>query len=188
MPKPSFVAFAGSARRESLNRKLLAVAVKDVREAGGEVTVVELGDLNLPLYHGDLEEASGIPAGAKTLLELGRAATGYLIVTPEYNSSIPPLLKNAIDWMSRSDDDAFSGKVVGVMSASPGAFGAVKSASQIRQILQHMGCHVLPGECSLGKAHEAFDASGAFKEARTAALVKKTAAALVALGASISRP
>jgi chromate reductase len=188
MPKPSFVAFAGSARQQSLNRKLLAAAVAAVREAGGEVTVVELGELNLPIYNGDLEEASGLPEGARKLVELGRAASGYLVATPEYNSSIPPLLKNAIDWMTRSDDDAFDGKVAAVVSASPGAFGAIRSATLVRQILSHIGCVVVPAQCTVAKAHEAFDPSGALKSEHTVSSLKHVAESLVRLGTVVATP
>ena len=111
MASLKFLAFAGSTRRESFNRKLLSAVVEEVRAAGAEVTVVDLGMLAIPLYNGDLEAESGLPEAVKQLVAQGVAHNGYIIASPEYNSSITPILKNTIDWMSRSDDDAFEGKV-----------------------------------------------------------------------------
>lgn len=176
---PRILAFAGSARRESLNRKLLAVTVQAVSEAGGKVTLVELKDFALPLYDGDLEDAAGMPAGAAKLVELIKAHDGLLIASPEYNSMITPLLKNAIDWCSRADDDPFPGKVVAVVSASPGALGGIRSLKMAQQLLLHLGCHVVPGNTMLPQAHKAFDASGALTDERTAKSVKALAGALV---------
>ena len=114
------LAFAASARRESLNRKFLAVAVQAVRDAGCEVTVADLNELVLPLYHGDLEDAQGMPENAVKLNALIASHQGLLIASPEYNSMITPLLKNTIDWCSRADENPFEGKVAAVLSASPG--------------------------------------------------------------------
>ena len=176
---PKILAFSGSARRESLNKKLLAVAVQAVREAGGEVTLVELRDFALPLYDGDLEEAQGMPAGAVKLVELIAAHEGLLIASPEYSSMITPLLKNAIDWCSRADDDPFAGKVAAVVSASPGALGGIRSLKMAQQLLLHLGCHVVPGNTMLPQAHKAFDANGALIDERTLTSVKALAGALV---------
>lgn len=179
MASLKFLAFAGSARRESFNRKLLAEVVEAVRAEGAEVAVVELGSLAIPFYNGDLEEQSGLPEAVVQLVAQGRASTGYIIASPEYNSSITPLLKNAIDWMSRSDDDPFEGKVAAVCSASPGPFGAVRSAMLVRQILSNIGTIVVPAQCTVSKAHEAFDELGKAKDARTQKAVKGLAHALV---------
>ena len=123
------LAFAGSARRDSLNKKLLQVAVAGARAAGAEVTVLDLRDLPLPLYDGDLEAAEGLPANARALKQQLRAHAGLLLACPEYNSSVTPLLKNAIDWASRAEPGeaplaCFEGKVAGLVSASPGALAA----------------------------------------------------------------
>jgi chromate reductase, NAD(P)H dehydrogenase (quinone) len=177
---PKILAFSGSARRESLNKKLLAVAVQAVREAGGEVTLVELRDFALPLYDGDLEEAQGMPAGAVKLVELIAAHDGLLIASPEYNSMITPLLKNTVDWCSRADENPFEGKVAAVVSASPGALGGIRSLKMAQQLLLHLGCHVVPGNTLLPQAHKAFGADGVLTEERTLRSVKALAGALVA--------
>lgn len=168
MPKvPRILAFSGSARRESLNRKLLAVAAEAVRTAGGAVTVIDLNEFDLPLYHGDVEEREGMPPAAVRLVELVQAHAGLLVASPEYNSFITPLLKNTIDWISRADENPFVGKVAAVVSASPGALGGARSLQHARHLLLHLGCHVTPAQCILPRAHEAFDDAGRLKDART---------------------
>lgn len=176
---PKILAFSGSGRRESLNKKLLAVAVQAVRDASGEVTLVELRDFALPLYDGDLEQAQGMPTGAAKLVELITQHDGLLIASPEYNSMITPLLKNTIDWCSRADENPFEGKVAAVVSASPGALGGIRSLKMAQQLLLHLGCHIVPGNTMLPHAHKAFGADGGLTEERTLRSVKALAAALV---------
>lgn len=183
---PRILAFSGSARRDSLNKKLLAVAVQATREAGGVVTLIDLNDYVLPLYHGDLEDAEGMPANATKLVELVTQHTGLLIASPEYNSFITPLLKNTIDWCSRADENPFTGKVAAVVSASPGAFGGVRSLLLARTLLLHLGCHIVPAQCSLPRAHEAFDENGHLKDARTAKSVQTLAGDLVKLATKLA--
>jgi NAD(P)H-dependent FMN reductase len=173
------LAFAGSARRDSLNRKLLAVAASAVRDAGAEVTLLDLNDYALPLYHGDLEDAQGLPPNALKLIELILAHPALLIASPEYNSYFSPLLKNTIDWCTRADDNPFTGKVAAVISASPGQYGGVRSATHVRALLLHLGCHVIPAQCNLPRAHEAFDERGALKDARALKNVQAVARELV---------
>jgi chromate reductase len=174
------LAFAGSARRESLNKKFLAIAVQAAREAGAEVTLLDLNDLPMPLYHGDLEDASGVPENATKLVKLIAEHDALLIASPEYNSMITPLLKNTIDWCTRSDDDPFPGKVVAVISASPGGFGAVRSLVMAQQLLLKLGCHVVPGQTALPQANKAFDAEGKLTDARALKSVQGLVASLVA--------
>jgi chromate reductase len=163
---PRILAFAGSARRDSLNRRFLAVAAQAARDAGCEVTVLDMDELVLPLYHGDLEDGSGMPANATKLTGLIAASQGLLVASPEYNSMITPLLKNTIDWCSRADDNPFEGKVAAVISASPGALGAVRSLVMAQQLLLKLGCHVVPGQCYLPHASKAFDAAGKLLDER----------------------
>jgi len=176
---PKILAFSGSSRRESLNKKFLAIAVQAVRHAGGDVTLIELSDYELPLYNGDLEDTSGMPANARKLVDLIKGHTGLLIASPEYNSSITALLKNTIDWCSRSDDDPFTGKVVAVVSASPGAYGGNRSLKTTQQILLHLGCHIVPAMASLPQAHKAFGPDGQLTDARALKGVQELAKALV---------
>jgi chromate reductase len=176
---PRILAFSGSARRASLNKKLLAVVVAEVRAAGGEVTHLEINDYPLPLYHGDLEEEQGMPANANKLVELVKGHDALLVASPEYNSMITPLLKNTIDWCSRADDNPFEGRVAAVVSASPGPFGGVRSAVLARQLLMKLGCTLVPAECTLPKANEAFDENGGLKNPRSLEAARKVAAQLV---------
>lgn len=173
------LAFSGSARRESLNKKLLAEVVAAVRAAGAEVTVVDFKALPIPLYEGDLEEAEGIPANAQQLIELIRRHDGLLIASPEYNSQMTPLLKNVLDWCTRADENPLEGRVAAVVSASPGMFGGVRSLTLCRQLLIHLGCHVVPAQCIVPQAHKAFAEDGSLREERPRQAVVAVAAELV---------
>ena len=183
---PRILAFAGSARRESLNRKFLAVAVAAAREAGGEVTLLDLNDYVLPLYHGDLEDASGLPETAAKLIKLIAEHGALLVASPEYNSMITPLLKNTLDWCTRGDDNPFPGKVAAVISASPGGFGGVRSLVMAQQLLLKLGCHVVPGQCALPNASKAFDAAGKLLDARAEKSVRALVATFMATAKKLS--
>ena len=165
--------FAGSARKASLNKKLARLAAESARAAGGEVTLVDLDDYPMPLYHGDLEAAEGMPPNARKLRELFLANEGLLIASPENNGSVSSLLKNTIDWLSRSIGDGkgddsglapYRGKVAGLMSASPSAFGGVLGLTHLRPILAKLGVTVLGAQASIIRAGEAFDEAGALKD------------------------
>lgn len=188
---PKIVAFAGSLRADSFNKKLLAVAVDAARAAGAEVTVVDLRELALPLFDQDLEDASGLPDGAKRFKALLREADGLLIASPEYNSSITAALKNAIDWASRAESDdepplvAFKGKAAALLAASPGALGGLRGLVTVRSILGNIGVLVLPDQVAISSAHEAFDDAGKLKDERKAKQVARLASALVALAAKL---
>jgi NAD(P)H-dependent FMN reductase len=187
MSTPKIVAFAGSSRKGSYNQQLLAIAVEAARGAGAEVTVVDLRELALPLFDQDIEEASGLPEGAKKFKALLRASHGFLIAAPEYNSSITPLLKNAIDWASRTETDdepglvAFRGKAAALMSASPGGLGGLRGLVTVRSILGNIGVLVLPDQVAISAAYEAFDETGKLKDARKAEQVAGLAKGLVEL-------
>ena len=161
------LALAGSARRESFNRRFLAAAVKVLEGLGCAVTVVDPHELALPLYHGDLEEASGMPAAAGALVGQIASHQGLLIASPEYNGMITPLLKNTIDWCSRAEENPFRGKPAAVISASPGPLGGVRSLQMAQMLLLHLGCNVVPGQCTLPQAHQAFDGEGALVAERS---------------------
>ncbi|MDZ4289627.1 MAG: NAD(P)H-dependent oxidoreductase [Prosthecobacter sp.] len=169
---PKILAFAGSTRTESYNKKLIHIAADAARAAGAEVTLIDLRDYPLPLFDGDLEDAQGLPENAKKLKALFNSHDALLISAPEYNSSITGVLKNTIDWVSReaTDDEPalrdFKGKVATLLSASPGALGGLRSLVHVRAILGNIGVIVLPTQVSVPKAHEAFDESGKLKEER----------------------
>jgi NAD(P)H-dependent FMN reductase len=183
---PRILAFAGSARRDSLNCKFLAVAVAAARAAGAEVTLVDLNEYELPLYHGDLEDASGMPANATKLIALIAKHDGLLIASPEYNGAFTPLLKNTIDWCTRSDDDVFGSKVVAVISASPGPFGGVRSLVMAQQLLLKLGCHIVAGQTALPNASKAFDEAGKLTDARAEKSVTALMSSLVATAKKLS--
>ncbi|SNT34531.1 NAD(P)H-dependent FMN reductase [Noviherbaspirillum humi] len=162
---PRILAFSGSARGNSLNQKLVAAAAQGARLAGAEVTLVNLRDFPLPIYDGDLEADSGVPARALELRRLMLEHQGLLLASPEYNGSFAPLLKNAIDWTSRSvnGEDGlapYRNKVVVLMSASPGGFGGLRGLVHVHAVLGNMGAIVLPDQLAVGKAHEAFAPDG----------------------------
>ena len=180
--------FAGSARRDSLNKKLARVAARHAREAGAEVTFVDLDDYPMPLYHGDLEAAEGLPANARRLREVFLAHDALLVASPENNSSLTALLKNTLDWLSRSIGDGkgtdsglapYRGKLAGLMSASPGPFAGVRGLPHLRQILSSLGVTVLGAQVSIARAAEAFAADGSLREAHSDELVAKLAQAVV---------
>lgn len=180
MSTPSrILALCGSSRRDSVNAKLLAVAVAAARAAGAEVTQVDLNAWPLPLYNGDLEDRDGLPEPAAKLAELAAGHQALLVASPEYNGFITPLLKNTLDWMSRAEPDPFAGKVAAVVSASPGALGGMKSQILAKQLLGNLGCFVIPAACTLPRAHEAFAPDGALKDARAAKAVEALVAQLV---------
>ena len=185
MNQPKLVAFAGSTRTASFNKKLVAFAADAARAAGAEVTVVDLRDLALPLFDEDLEAASGLPEGAKKFKVLLRASDGFLIASPEYNSSITAALKNAIDWASRAENDdepplvAFKGKAAALCSASPGALGGLRGLVSLRSILGNIGVIVLPDQVCISTAHEAFDEAGKLKDERKGKQVTALANSLV---------
>jgi chromate reductase, NAD(P)H dehydrogenase (quinone) len=183
MGKPRILAFAGSLRRDSFNKKLVKIAALGARNAGAEVTEIDLGDYPLPIYDGDLEGASGLPENAKKLKALFLEHQGLLLSCPEFNSSITALLKNTIDWVSRPAPGeaplaAFSGKVVSLMAASPGALGGLRGLVHVRSILGNIKCIVLPDQVAVSKAAEAFDDSGKLKDAKQQASIEKLGASL----------
>lgn len=189
--RPSILAFAGSSRKGSYNRALLGLAAASVEEAGGEVTIIELGDHPMPLMNEDLESSEGIPRNALSFKELLSRHDGLLIASPEYNGSITPLLKNALDWASRSrtpDEkplSAFRGKTAALVSASPGSLGGLRSLSVLRSLLANLGVLVIPSQHAVGSAGQAFDGSGGFADARNARAVQRVAAELVRITSAL---
>jgi NAD(P)H-dependent FMN reductase len=183
---PKILAFAGSARRESFNRKLLAVAVEGARAAGAEVTVLDLADYPLPIFDADVEARDGLPEKAIRLKDHFLAHDGLLLACPEYNSSITPLMKNTIDWVSRpaSRDEkplsAYAGKVAALVATSPGAIGGLRGLVTVRSILGNLGVLVLPKQVAVPKAREAFDDEGRLVDEKSRAAVESVGAGLAA--------
>ena len=175
---PKILAFAGSTRVDSFNKKLVKIAAAGARAAGAEVTDLDLRDLPMPLYDGDLEAKEGIPPNAKKFKEFLLAHQGLLISAPEYNSGISGVLKNAIDWASRSAPGeaplaCFTGKVAALMSASPGGLGGLRGLVQVRAILSNIRVLVLPDQVAVPRAHEAFNPDGTLKDPKQQASIEK---------------
>lgn len=185
--QPRLLVFAGSARTGSFNRQLAAAAAKVAAEKGAAVTLAELRDYPMPIYDGDLEAREGLPEPARRFRDLMIAQDGFLIATPEYNSSFPPLLKNALDWASRAQPDdpspvpAYRGKVAGIMAASNGRLGGIRCLPHLRQVLTTLGVLVVPEQLALHGAANAFAEDGRLKEASQAALLEKVVASVVRL-------
>jgi chromate reductase, NAD(P)H dehydrogenase (quinone) len=184
----SILIFAGSSRVNSFNRKLAKEAARLVKDAGARPTYIELSDLNLPLYNADLE-ARGTPGSVIRLKEMMHSHAGWIIASPEYNGSYTALLKNTLDWASSpaksgaecSEDEAqnwkngtkpFAGKVVGLLSASPGMMGGLRSLDHLAPLLRNLQCWLTPQQFALGKAGDAFDAQGHLIDEATAQKVK----------------
>lgn len=182
MSTPRILAFAGSLRVDSFNKKLVKIAAEGARRAGAEVTYIDLRDLPLPVFDEDLEKRDGLPANGRALKDLMLAHQGFLIASPEYNSSISAALKNAIDWASRPTTgpdgkaekplECFAGKVAGLMAASPGALGGLRGLVHVRMILGNIQVLVLPEQVAVMKAHDAFDDKGQLKDAKQQASVE----------------
>ena len=175
MAEVHILAFAGSTRKESWNRKVLNVAVEGARDAGATVTLVNLADYPMPIYDADWHEANGVPENMLKLREKMMQANGLLIASPEYNTSITPLLKNTIDWLSQSVDGAsgsapFTNKIGGLLGASNGAFGTIRALPHVSYILSNLGVFMLP-VVAVPVVSQAFDASGNMSNERTKKLV-----------------
>lgn len=180
---PRILAFSGSARSGSFNTKLVKIAVEGAERAGAVCTRIDLRDYPLPIYDGDLEAERGLPQPARALRELFRDHDGLLIASPEYNSSISGLLKNTLDWVSRSpeaqaDLSGFRGKVVALLAASPGPLGGLRGLTHLRALLANLGCLVLPELVTIRGADGAFDAEGALRERRHQERAERHGAAL----------
>lgn len=165
MAAAKLLAFAGSSRRDSFNRRLLPAAVEGARAAGAEVTLVELADFPLPLFNQDEEAATGLPANARKLKDLFLAHGGLLLACPEYNGSITPLLKNTLDWVSRQDGKEsgtlpYKSKCAGLVSASAGRWGGVRGLRHVREVLTTLGCVVIPDQYCLSAADKAYGEDG----------------------------
>jgi chromate reductase, NAD(P)H dehydrogenase (quinone) len=190
MAPPKILIIPGSLRTGSHNTRLAALAAKELTLAEGDVTRISLEDYPLPLFDADLAAASGMPAAALRLKAMLMAHQGVFITSPEYSASVTPLLKNAIDWVSRVREGseptyiAFKNRVFALGAASAGSSGGLRSLMALRQILE-LGCGalVIPDQVSVPRAGEAFDERDNLKDEATAASLKTMARRLVELAA-----
>jgi NAD(P)H-dependent FMN reductase len=186
MPAPKILVLPGSTRTGSNNVRLAALAAKELTLIDADVTRISLADYPLPLYEGDLESKAGPPANALRLKQMIMAHHGVFIASPEYSASVTPMLKNAIDWVSRVRERgdptyaAFKGRVFAISSASPGRSGGLRSLMALRQILE-LGCGalVIPEQVAIPQADHAFDAMDEIIDTATANLFRAQLARLV---------
>ncbi len=163
MPALKMLVIPGSLRTGSLNARLAATVAQELARAHVDVTRISLGDFPLPIYDGDLQTKSGVPKHAVNLKRMIGAHHGVLIVTPEYNSSVPPLLKNAIDWVSRVHDahesrgQVFRERVFAIASASESRLGGARALAALRLILSACRAMVIPNQLALAFSGEAYD-------------------------------
>ncbi|MBD1899442.1 NAD(P)H-dependent oxidoreductase [Trichocoleus sp. DQ-A3] len=193
MVTAKILAFAGSARNDSFNKKLVKIAVEGVKAVGADVTYLDFRDLPLPLYDADLEEAEGLPENVLKLKSLLTAHQGFLIACPEYNGSITPLLKNAIDWASRSELgelslECFKDKVAVLISASPGTLGGLRGLVHVRSLLGNIGVLVLPDQQTIGNAYQAFDENGNLKDEAQQTSILQLGSKLATVTAKLNLP
>lgn len=176
---------SGSARLASYNTQFLAYALSEAEKLGAETLLFDVRTNRIPLFDQDDEAENGFSDSVLALKKAIRDADAILFASPEYNSSFTPLSKSIIDWVSRpnkqGEKNEWSGKVVGLISASPGAFGAMRSLIHIRPAFASVGALVIPQDTSLGRAFEGFDESGALKDQRTAGFLRSQLAELLKL-------
>lgn len=167
--KIKILSFAGSLRKDSYNKKIIQYANRGAEQEGAEVTYIDLSDYPLPVYNAEIEEKEGLPPNAIKIKELMWKHDGFIIASPEYNSSISGVLKNTIDWASRnaSADEVylscFIEKVALLISASPGGLGGLRGLVHLRAILENINTFVIPGQKTIPNAAEAFDEEGNLK-------------------------
>ena len=188
MSAPKILVIPGSLRAGSHNARLAALAAKELALLDAEVTRISLEDYELPLFDADLAAASGPPAEALKLRQMLVAHRGVFITSPEYSASVTPLLKNAIDWVSRVRERgeatyaAFKGRVFALGSATSGGGGGIRSLMALRQILE-LGCGalVIPEQVSVLRAELAFDDDDNLKDETLAAALRAAMRRLVEL-------
>ncbi len=167
MQSPKLLAFAGSLRHHSFNHQLVQVAAEGARQAGAVVTVIRLKDYPMPIYDQDWFDENGFPESVLKLKAMMKQHDGFLLASPEYNGSISGVLKNTIDWVSRSEPgeaplalSCFKGKTAAIMATSPGGLGGLRGLSHVRNILEGIGVLVIPEQKAVPFAMKAFDATG----------------------------
>jgi NAD(P)H-dependent FMN reductase len=183
MNPPRILVFGGSLRTGSFSTQLAALAAKELTLLDAEVSHISLGDFPLPIYDGDLEARKGVPENAKKLRAMMNAHQGVFIATPEYNSSVPPLLKNTIDWVSRKSgggEDPFRHCTFAIGSTSNGRLGGYRALMALRSILElGLQALVLPNQVALSHVGEAFDDAGNLRDDVVAKLLNTTLTRLI---------
>jgi chromate reductase, NAD(P)H dehydrogenase (quinone) len=194
MTSPKILVMAGSLRKGSSNARLAALAAKELALADADVTRISFADYPLPIFDADFMTDSGLPTEAQKLRSMLTAHQGVFIASPEYSASVSPLIKNALDWLSRARDKneanyaAFKGRVFALGAASPGSGGGVRGLMALRQVLE-LGCGalVLPEQITVGRAAQAFDEMDNLKDETAAATLKTVARRLIELASLMPR-
>ena len=177
--------FAGSARKDSTNKKLAKLAAGLAREKGAEVTFIDLKDFEMPLYDGDLEDEKGLPENARRLKQLFIDHDGFFIASPEYNSSFSPLLKNTLDWISRVGEEnekpllAYTGKIAALAATSPGGLGGLRGLVSLRMMLGNLSVTVIPNQVAIGSGFQAFNDDGGLVDEAQAQMLESVIDALI---------
>lgn len=179
------LAFAASLREKSLNRKLIALAAEIAGAHGAEVDLAEFREFEMPLYNGDVDARGGLPPGALEFKQRLERADAVMISSPEYNYSIPGVLKNLIDWVSRARPMPWRGKSIYLMSASPSPIGGIRGLWQTRIPLEGCGALVFPDMFALPHASEAFDSDGGLRESSLAERLRREVIGFVRLAEAI---
>ncbi len=182
--KIKIVAFAGSSRVDSFNKKLIKVSIPYLEEFGAEVVFLDLKDYQLPVFDEDAEAAQGLPPLVRELKDIFISADGFLISSPEYNGFFSGLFKNTIDWLSRMVEgypplECFQHKTVGLMAASPGGLGGIRVLPHVRHLLSNLQMYVIPGQFGLGNAGSAFSSEGSLIDKKQQESVKNICKNLV---------
>ncbi|HEY0780035.1 MAG TPA: NAD(P)H-dependent oxidoreductase [Gemmatirosa sp.] len=180
-PRVRVLVFAASLGRGSLNGRLAELAATIAETKGAAVTRAAMGDFDCPSYDPEAEREHGIPAGARRLRERLLAADAFVVAAPEYNASMPGVLKNVIDWASRFRPQPFDGRQGLLLSASPSLVGGNRGLWSLRIPLEHLGARVYPDMFSLARAHEAFDDRGDLADAAAQERFEHTLARFFAL-------
>lgn len=184
---PKIAAIAGSYRELSYNKRVLAIAARGARDAGADVTVIDLATFALPIYCVDDVDGKGFHAEALRLQDVLSEHDGFLIASPEYNGGIPGGFKNAIDWASRPNDkykmyEVFKGKTAAIMTASPGQFGGLRCIAPLRGVLTIMGVSVITNEIAVPFVAQKFDGdSTEMNDEKTKSHLEKLGASLVSV-------
>ncbi|HEY6208237.1 MAG TPA: NAD(P)H-dependent oxidoreductase [Gemmatimonadales bacterium] len=152
--------FSASLRAESLNSRLAHLARRVIEDHGGTVDAAVMADFDCPSYDQDVQTRDGFPPGADEFRRRVESSDAFVIASPEYNGSMPGLLKNAIDWVSRHRPQPFNGRHGMLVSASPSMVGGNRGLWALRVPLEHLGARVYPDMFSLAQAHQAFDRDG----------------------------
>lgn len=189
---PKLLFFSGSIREGSFNKRLAHLAYSMALKQGVDATWLDLSDYPLPLYNGDLEAAEGMPVNAWKLKQMFAEHAGFFIACPEYNSSITPLLKNTLDWISRPsghdpEPEPYKGKVAAISSASPGGLGGLRSLIVVRMMLGNIGVHMVPAQLAIPQANKAFQEDGTLVDAGKQASLEGVVQGLIDTAGALGR-